>query len=298
MAFFYFYCFFGWCLESSYVSIREKRFVNRGFLRGPVLPLYGCGAVMMLFVSWPVKGNYLLMFLYGMAGATVLEYLTGAAMEKLFKMRYWDYSDQKINFRGYICLSSSVVWGLLTIFLSEVLHKPVEEIVFAINGSALTGMVTAGTVVFLLDLYHSARAALDLAKTLEAMTRVKNSLEEIRVQMELMRSDAADLSADRIGRMKETVLIRYAEAKASGYVKIADFKEELQKRFAALQGIGFTKPEFLSIGDRLKEIKVPELSTKKFRERLQREILKRNPDATSKKFADAIRELKDSMRLR
>jgi predicted sugar kinase len=130
------------------------------------------------------------------------------------------------------------------------------------------------------------------------MTRVKNSLEEIRVQMELMRSDAADLSADRIGRMKETVLIRYAEAKASGYVKIADFKEELQKRFAALQGIGFTKPEFLSIGDRLKEIKVPELSTKKFRERLQREILKRNPDATSKKFADAIRELKDSMRLR
>ena len=90
---FYFYCFLGWCVESTHVSIRQKppHWVNRGFMRGPFLPLYGSGAIMMLVVSAPFQHNLFLTYVAGCIGATILEYITGVTMEGLFKVRYWDY---------------------------------------------------------------------------------------------------------------------------------------------------------------------------------------------------------------
>ena len=108
--FFYFYCFFGWCFESTYVSIKSRKLVNRGFMRGPFLPLYGSGAIMMLVVSMPFQDNLVLVYIAGCIGATVLEYVTGVIMEALFKVRYWDYSKNKFNFQGHICLGSSLAW--------------------------------------------------------------------------------------------------------------------------------------------------------------------------------------------
>ena len=127
LTFFFIYCFFGWIFESTYVSAKTGRFVNRGFLRLPLLPLYGTGAVMMLWVSLPVKDNLLLVYLTGVIAATLLEYVTGWGMERLFKMKYWDYSNQRFNVKGYICLSSSIAWGFLTILLTEVIHRPIER---------------------------------------------------------------------------------------------------------------------------------------------------------------------------
>ena len=84
---FYLYCFLGWIFESSYVSLKERRPVNRGFLRLPLLPLYGTGAVMMLWVSLPLREHLLLVFLAGMTASTALEYITGWCMEQLFRVR-------------------------------------------------------------------------------------------------------------------------------------------------------------------------------------------------------------------
>ena len=109
--FFYFYCFFGWIFESSYVSLKEGHFVNRGFLRLPMLPLYGTGAVMMLWVSLPVRDNLVLVYISGVVAATVLEYVTGWSMERLFKMKYWDYSNYPLNLAGYVCVFSAVGFG-------------------------------------------------------------------------------------------------------------------------------------------------------------------------------------------
>lgn len=103
--FFYMYCFFGWCFESAYVSAKSRKLVNRGFMRGPFLPLYGSGAIMMLVVSMPFQENIFMTYIAGVIGATTLEYVTGVAMEALFKVRYWDYSNQRFNFQGHICLS-------------------------------------------------------------------------------------------------------------------------------------------------------------------------------------------------
>lgn len=110
---FYLYCFLGWIFESSYVSLKERRPVNRGFLRLPLLPLYGTGAVMMLWVSLPLREHLLLVFLAGMTASTALEYITGWCMEQLFRVRYWDYSSQAFNLHGiylpffFYCLGGS-----------------------------------------------------------------------------------------------------------------------------------------------------------------------------------------------
>ena len=121
LAFFFIYCFFGWCFESVYVSVHEHRWVNRGFMTGPYIPLYGSGAVLMLFLTIPVRGNYLLMYIVGAIGATVLEYITGTVMENLFGVRYWDYTDKKFNFHGRICLEATVLWGFFTLAMVEVI---------------------------------------------------------------------------------------------------------------------------------------------------------------------------------
>ena len=108
---FYFYCLCGWIWESCFVSCKQRRWVNRGFLHGPWLPIYGSGAIIILFATLPVKGSAIGIALMGTFAATLLEYVTGAVMERIFKMRYWDYSNQPCNLNGYICLTSSIGWA-------------------------------------------------------------------------------------------------------------------------------------------------------------------------------------------
>ena len=192
LIFFYLYCFFGWIFESSYVSILKRRFVNRGFLRIPMLPLYGSGAVMMLVVSEPFQDSLLLTWVSGVIGATILEYVTGWAMEQLFKVRYWDYSNQKFNLHGYICLSSSIAWGFLTIFMTHVIHKPIERAVLSLPVMWDILFVAVVTVVFTADAIVCTREALAFGRSLEAARKLRQDLDMLRVQTALLRMDAED----------------------------------------------------------------------------------------------------------
>lgn len=308
-AFFYLYCFVGWCFESAYVSFLQKHFVNRGFLRGPVLPLYGSGGMMMLLISASFPGRLVTMFFMGMICATVLEYLTGIAMEKLFKVRYWDYSQKKFNFQGLICLESTIAWGVLTVLFTEVVNKPVERLILGLDPSVLSVCIILVTAVFLLDLVTSVRAALDVAATLEAMTKARQELENLRVQLVLMREDVKDASANRIGLMKETAAIRIAEVKAlpgkgieyaksvpeKSFTRLADLKADLQERFASSEEENRGKPEYLSLGQRIRDIRIPLPSPSAFIVRVQSALLRGNPDASSGRYADALRELKEQL---
>ncbi|MDO5416978.1 MAG: hypothetical protein Q4F29_07255 [Lachnospiraceae bacterium] len=217
---FYCYCVCGWIFESTYVSFKSRRFVNRGFLRLPMLPLYGTGAVMMLFVSIPVKDNLVLVYIAGVIGATVLEYVTGWGMEKLFKMRYWDYSNQRFQINGYICLSSSIAWGFLTIFLTEVIHRPVERMILGIHPAAALVLTAGISVVFVADVIESTRAALDLGRALEAMTRMKAEMEEMQVQLALLRSELKDQTARRLAAAQEENAQRMAEIRAGAAARM------------------------------------------------------------------------------
>lgn len=176
LAFFYFYCFLGWCFESTFVSLKKKKLVNRGFVRGPFLPLYGFGAIMMLLVSAEFQDNLILTFFAGCICATLLEYITGVLMEAIFKVRYWDYSNQKFNFQGQICLTSTIAWGFLTILMTRIIHKFIADIILSIARSFLVVGVIIITFLITIDIILSVKAALELKDILMRAEQIKNDL--------------------------------------------------------------------------------------------------------------------------
>ena len=184
--FFYMYCFFGWCFESTFVSLKSGKLVNRGFMRGPFLPLYGSGAIMMLVVSMPFRDNVLLTYVAGVIGATALEYVTGVVMETLFKVRYWDYSNRLLNFQGHICLRSSIVWGFFTILMTRVIHMPIEQMVLSIPARVMAWVTVLLTIYIVADFALSFKAALDLQDILVKIERAKEELERMQRRLDVI----------------------------------------------------------------------------------------------------------------
>ena len=180
---FYLYCMLGWCFESTVVSVGQRRLVNRGFLRGPMLPIYGFGAVILLHVSLPLKQHPVWLYLASMIAATVFEYIVGVVMEKIFKVKYWDYSKQRFQFQGYICLRSSLCWGFLGLILTSVIHPPIEKLVLGLPFIGLIVIDVLFSAAFISDVIVSVRSALDLAKVLEELDRLREQGAELRQQL-------------------------------------------------------------------------------------------------------------------
>ncbi|MBD5533295.1 MAG: hypothetical protein HDQ98_14055 [Lachnospiraceae bacterium] len=183
LLFFFFYCFFGWCFESSYVSGKQGRFVNRGFMYGPFLPIYGSGAIMMLVVSSPFQDHLIAIYFAGLVGATVLEYVTGMAMEALFHVRYWDYSNQRFQYKGHICLSSSVAWGFLTLFLTQLLHKPVEQFICGFSDRVSAVLASVIGAIALIDFVLSFKAAFELRDLLAKLEKAREEVEKAKEEL-------------------------------------------------------------------------------------------------------------------
>lgn len=180
---FYLYCMLGWCFESTVVSVEKRHFVNRGFLRGPMLPIYGFGAVMLLHVSLPLQHQPVLSYLACMVTATVFEYIVGVVMEKIFKVKYWDYSKQRFQFQGYICLRSSLCWGFLGLILTSVIHPPINTLVVGLPFWGLIVIDVLFSAAFVSDVVVSVRSALDLAKVLVELDRLREQGAELRKQL-------------------------------------------------------------------------------------------------------------------
>lgn len=183
LLFFFFYCFFGWCFESSYVSGKQGRFVNRGFMYGPFLPIYGSGAIMMLVVSSPFQNHLIAIYFAGLVGATVLEYVTGTAMEALFHVRYWDYSYQRFQYKGHICLSSSIAWGFLTLLLTQLLHKPVEQFICGFSDRVSAVLASVIGVIALIDFVLSFKAAFELRDLLAKLEKAREEVEKAKEEL-------------------------------------------------------------------------------------------------------------------
>lgn len=116
------YSFIGWCGEVVVAAVKRHRFVNRGAVSGPFCPIYGLGAVVVAVFFPELKGNPLFLFLGGMVVNTFVEYVTGRIMEMSLHKKWWDYSDQKFNLGGYVCLKTSVLWGICTVLMIYVLN--------------------------------------------------------------------------------------------------------------------------------------------------------------------------------
>ncbi|MCD7725552.1 MAG: hypothetical protein LUI12_08400 [Clostridiales bacterium] len=285
--FFYLYSFFGWCFESAYVSIKARKPVNRGFMRGPFLPLYGSGAMMMYIVSLPVQDNLLLTYIAGVIGATALEYVTGVTMETLFKVRYWDYSSQPFNFRGQICLGSSLAWGFLTILMTRVIHKPIEQAVMSIPASYLLYGTIGITVYMVADFTLSFKAALDLRDMLVRMEAAREEM--LRMQRRL------DVLIAFTNEEKE-------QKRQEREVRISELAAGIEQRFARLKENAQKRPGIYgeNVRDEIAELRARyNLYLEKrghYKELLgfyKRDMIRNNP-MVSHKFKDAFEELKNA----
>ena len=158
LAWFLIYSVIGWCMEVVYVSIQEKRFQNRGFLNGAILPIYGTGAVMMIYLLEPVRDHIWLVALLAMVVATAWELIIGWLLDVIFHMRWWDYSKEKWNLGGYICAFNAVAWGVCGVVLIYGLQPLVSTIVGWVPEGILQLIVIIAGVVILLDFVTSLMA--------------------------------------------------------------------------------------------------------------------------------------------
>lgn len=188
---FFIYAFLGWCTEVSYAALKTGRFVNRGFLNGPVCPVYGFGVVIVLWVLEPLRGNLLLLFLGSVALTSLLEWLTGFALERLFHQRWWDYSQEPFNLGGYICLRFSAAWGLACLFVVKLVHPSVLWWIRMIPHPVGVGLLALFSVMMAVDL--SATVC-----TIVRMNRRLSQLDELAAGIKRMSNELGTNLADRV----------------------------------------------------------------------------------------------------
>ena len=244
LIFFCFYCVFGWCFESVYVSLVSRRPVNRGFLKGPWLPLYGSGAVVVLWLTLPFRTHPFMVYLVGALGATALEYVTGEAMVRLFKVRYWDYSNQKFQYKGHICLSSSIVWGFLSLLMVYVVHERVALLVFRIPGEIRLVLAFTVAICMACDTGAAFRRAMDLREVLLQAEQIRMELERRAAEKKRLFDAAAVFTKaaveESIENRKEALLQskdRIASRTAS-VLETAQLEERLEQLRERMSRIG------------------------------------------------------------
>ena len=196
LIFFFIYCFLGWVWECCYVSVRKRKWVNRGFLHGPFLPIYGSGAIVILISTIAVKDIVPLVFLFGMVSSTILEFCTGCCMEKLFGVRYWDYSNLPLNFKGHICFFISLAWGAFSILLVFMIPKTIADIIAVVLAIYMAA-----------DFAVSINEAMDLKATLEKFTKENEQLKMYARRMEI----TATFAEEEFNKKKEQFMEAVAE---------------------------------------------------------------------------------------
>lgn len=292
LLFFYFYSVCGWCFESTYVSIKSKRFVNRGFMKGPFLPLYGSGAIMMLVVSMPFVNNVVLVYIAGCIGATALEYVTGVTMEALFKVRYWDYSYKKYHFQGHICLSSTIAWGFMTVIMTYYIQKPVEKLVLSVPESSLHMIAMVATVFVVADYTLAFKAALDLRDILIKLEKAQHELELMQKRLDVMiavSADRIDKVSEKIGRASEKVETKFERALSTVEAKLLIVRDSIMEKPALY--LGEAKEEFAELRMKFGIYRANHAQLSDTLGAYKRSLIRNNPSMRSTRFAGAFEVL-------
>lgn len=173
---FFIYSFFGWIYESTYVSIKKKSFINRGFLNGPIIPIYGTGALLFYLVLWQFRNNIIVTFFVGSLLATALEYITSLLMEAVFHTKWWDYSRYRLNIKGRVCLAASLLWGFFSILMLKIIHPGIDHIISKIPRSIgeIFGYII--TAIFLTDLVVTVISTIKFDRLLDRVQKLRQEL--------------------------------------------------------------------------------------------------------------------------
>lgn len=219
LIYFFIYAFIGWVVEVSYHAVTKRKFINRGFLAGPYCPIYGFGAIAVIyFLTDIAEKNKLVLFLGSIFIASLIEFIAGFMLEKIFHERWWDYSDRKLNIGGYICLEFSVIWGMFCFLLFEAVHPIIERLVGLVPETFIKYIGIGLVIIMILDLVASINTLVGLNKEFKAIDKVSRDIKKV---------------SDKIG------------------VKVYDKTVQIESRQEELK----KKPEFIEIEKRIKELK-------------------------------------------
>lgn len=177
--YFFLYGFLGWCCEVLYAAFREKKFVNRGFLNGPICPIYGIGVGMVVQFLGYFKENILLLYAASVILVTALEWVTGLVLEKLFHNRWWDYSNMPLNLNGYVCLLFSLIWGVACVLIVDFIHPAVHSLLAYLPFALGLALLLISGIGLLADVYVTAAGIFKINRRLESMDKIAAELREL-----------------------------------------------------------------------------------------------------------------------
>lgn len=250
------YAFIGWCAEVSFAAVDNGKFVNRGFLNGPYCPIYGCGVVIVVAVLTPIKESLFILFLGSMLLTTVLEFLTGFILEKVFHNKWWDYSDKPFNIMGYVCLKFSILWGLACTFIMKVLHPSIYKFITIIPHVLGIILLSIIMTAFFIDLGVTVSTILKFNKRLKLMDEVAQKMHQL---------------SDEIG-----------ENIYEGVTTVKEKSEEVQDKAGELRG------KFEEKTDAVREAFAENLLESKTEYEHRKEAAKKEYEELTKKYKELI----------
>ncbi|MDO4393905.1 MAG: putative ABC transporter permease [Bacillota bacterium] len=210
----------GWMTEVIFFTLKTGKFVNRGFLNGPICPLYGFGVVGVVIIMSPLEDNTILLFIGSMLFCTLIEFITGVILKKLFHDTWWDYSNEPFNIGGYVCLRFSIMWGLACVAVIRVLHPVVIDVI------EIMPVWCEIVIVCVFYVY----AAADLVVTVRGINRVNRRLGEMAEMMKRVSDttgyyiyEAAKAVDEKSEGIKEDLDEKVDEIKAKGEVRTDAF---------------------------------------------------------------------------
>ena len=230
LAYFLVYSCIGWCLEVVYAAVSTGQLVNRGFLNGPVCPIYGFGMIIVLFLLTPLQHSLLLLYIGGVILPSTLELAGGWALYKLYHTRWWDYSDYPFNIGGYICLEFSLLWGVGTLIVMKMVHPVIAGLIEMIP--PLVGLILMILLyaVYAADTIVTAFAASDLARDLDALERVADSMHAVSDAMTQLLGTTALNADQKLDEQRLQFKLAAAEAREA-----APEKRALRETLAAVR---------------------------------------------------------------
>ena len=247
-----------------------------------MIPIYGSGACVMLMAAAPFKDNLILTFVSGSIIASALEYATGAAMEAIFKVRYWDYSKQPLNLNGHICLGASIGWGFATILITRLIHEPVDGLMRSIPSEVLSGITFVTTIYFVSDFSISFKDAIDLRNLLVRLDNLKAEADKIHKRVDVILAVVDDERQQSVARIQDRVedtIDRIEDKILLARAKV-ELSEEQRDEIDRLRlRIGVMKDRIHQLGIR--------------RDIIRTITLKGNPNLSSIKYKESLEELKN-----
>lgn len=237
LIYFIIYSFLGWILESTVRTICERKIINTGFLIGPFCPIYGFGAIIMILFLNKFENNIILLFFISFIVLSIWEYVVGVLLEKLFKTKYWDYSKNRFNLKGRVCLTNSLAWGILGVLFIRYIHPFIQHLIGYVDYIYVAIIASIIALILLTDAIISVVKVKNIQTTLQKIEEINEQIKQ--KLLELKEKNATNdniqilvnkLKAKRDKTLRNLYKRAYRLKKAFPAIDTKEFTEILNKK--------------------------------------------------------------------